>query len=36
LFERCKEEMSLGEEDLEELENIREKAWSKIQKKHGL
>lgn len=36
LFERCREEISLTEEDLEELEKVREKAWSETRKKYGL
>ncbi len=36
LFERCKEELSLTEDDLEELERARERAWSETRKKYGL
>ncbi len=36
LFERCKEELSLSEKDLDELEKAREKAWSETRKKYGL
>lgn len=36
LFERCKEEISLSEEDLGELESARERAWSQTRKKYGL
>jgi hypothetical protein len=36
LFERCKEELSLTEGDLAELETAREKAWSQTRKKYGL
>lgn len=36
LFERCKEELSLGEDDLAELETARERAWSETRKKYGL
>jgi len=36
LFERCKEELSLDEDDLKELEAAREKAWSETKKKYGL
>jgi hypothetical protein len=36
LFERCKEELSLTEDDLLELEEAREKAWSETRKKYGL
>jgi hypothetical protein len=36
LFERCKEELSLTEDDLEELEIARERAWSETRKKYGL
>ena len=36
LFERCKEELSLSEDDLQELEAAREKAWTETRKKYGL
>ena len=36
LFERCKEELSLTDEDLLELEQAREMAWSETRKKCGL
>ncbi|MCX6674391.1 MAG: hypothetical protein NTY37_11510 [Methanothrix sp.] len=36
LFERCKEELSLSEDDLEGLEIAREKAWCGARKKYGL
>jgi hypothetical protein len=36
LFQRCKEELSLTEEDLMELETAREKAWSETRKKYCL
>ena len=36
LFERCKKELSLGEEDLEALEEARARAWSETRKKYGL
>lgn len=36
LFERCKEELSLDEDDLKELEVAREKAWSETRKRYGL
>lgn len=36
LFERCKEELSLTDEDLLELEQAREMAWSETRKKYGL
>lgn len=36
LFERYKEELSLSEEDIGELEKAREKAWSETRKKYGL
>ena len=36
LFERCKEELSLTDGDLEELESARENAWSETRKKYGL
>jgi hypothetical protein len=35
LFERCKEELSLSKEDLEELERAREMAWCETKKKYG-
>ncbi len=36
LFERCKEELSISKEDLEELERAREKAWCETKTKYGL
>jgi hypothetical protein len=36
LFEKCKEDLSLTEEDLEELERSREQAWSETRKKYSL
>jgi hypothetical protein len=36
LFEKCKNELSLGEKELEDLEIIREKAWKETKKKYGL
>ena len=36
LFEKCKEELSLTEEDLDELEKIREESWKKTKKKYKL
>jgi len=36
LFEESKKERSLTKEDLAELENAREKAWSETRKKYGL
>ncbi|MDP2765957.1 MAG: hypothetical protein Q8O41_00670 [Candidatus Methanoperedens sp.] len=36
LFEKCIEELSLSEEDLEELEIAREEAWKETKKKYGL
>ena len=36
LFRICKEELSLTEDDLMELETAREKAWSDTRKKYGL
>ena len=36
LFKRCKEELALTEDDLEELEKAREKAWSETRKKYDL
>ena len=35
-FRRCKEELSLTEDDLMELETAREKAWSETRKKYSL
>jgi hypothetical protein len=35
LFERCKDELSLSKDDLEDLEKAREKAWSDTKKKHA-
>ena len=32
LFEKCKEEISLTEEDLDELEKMREKSWKETKK----
>jgi len=36
LFQRCKEELSLTEDDLMELETAREMAWSETRKKYDL
>jgi hypothetical protein len=36
LFEKCKDELLLDKNDLEELENIREKAWKETKKKYAL
>jgi len=36
LFEKCIEELSLSEKDLEELEIAREEAWKGTKKKYGL
>ena len=36
LFEKCKEEISLTEEELNELEKAREEAWKETKKKYGL
>lgn len=36
LFEKCKEELSLTREDLDELEKAREEAWKETKKKYGL
>lgn len=36
LFERCKDELSLSEDDLVMLEAARERAWSETRKKYDL
>jgi hypothetical protein len=36
LFERCRDELSLTKDDLEQLESARERAWSETRKKYGL
>ena len=36
LFQRCKVELSLSEDDLGDLELAREKAWCETGKKYGL
>lgn len=36
LFEKCKEKISLTEEELNELEKAREEAWKETKKKYGL
>lgn len=36
LFEKCKDELSLSERELEELEIAREDAWKETKKKYGL
>ena len=36
LFEKCKEELSLTEEDLSELEKVREESWKETKKKYKL
>ncbi|MCX9074465.1 MAG: hypothetical protein OIN88_07370 [Candidatus Methanoperedens sp.] len=36
LFEKCIEELSLSEKDLEELEIAREEVWKETKKNDGL
>lgn len=36
LFNRDREELSLTEDDFQELEAAREKAWTETRKKYGL
>jgi hypothetical protein len=36
LFEKCKEELSLTQQDLDELEKIREESWKETKKKYKL
>jgi hypothetical protein len=36
LFEKCKEQISLTESDLNDLEVIRERTWQKTKKKFNL
>ena len=36
LFEGCREELSLTEPDLKELERAREAAWRETKKRYGL
>lgn len=36
LFEKCKDELLLDKSDLEDLKNIREKAWNETKKKYAL
>lgn len=36
LFEKCKEQISLTESDLDDLEVIRERTWQKTKKKFNL
>jgi hypothetical protein len=36
LFEKCKDDLAMSEEDLNELEHIREEVWQKEKKKYGL
>ena len=36
LFEKCKDDLTMSEEDLNELERIREEVWQKEKKKFGL
>lgn len=36
LFEKGKEKLSLTEEDLSELEKIREESWKEMKKKYRL
>ncbi len=36
LFKKCKDELSLSEKELEELEITREVAWKETKKKYGL
>lgn len=36
LFEKCKDDLAMSEEDLNELERIREEVWQKEKKKFDL
>ncbi len=36
LFEKCREELSLTEEDLDELEKIRDELWKETKKRYKL
>ncbi len=36
LFERCKEELSLEEDELDALDGVREKVWKETKKKYEL
>jgi hypothetical protein len=36
LFAKCKEELSLTEKDLDELEKIKEELWKETKKKYKL
>ena len=36
LFEKCKEELSLSEGELHDLEKARETVWKETKKKYGL
>lgn len=36
LFEKCKDELLLDENDLKELEKIRKEAWKETKKKYAL
>jgi hypothetical protein len=36
LFEKCREELSLTEADLDELEKIREELWKETKKRYKL
>ena len=36
LFEKCKEELPLTEEDLSEFEKVREESWKETKKKYKL
>ncbi len=36
LFEKCKDELLLDKNDLEELDNIRERSWKETKKKFAL
>ena len=36
LFEKCREELSLAEKDLDELDKIREELWKETKKRYTL
>lgn len=36
LFEKCREEISLTKEEIDELEKIREESWKETKKKYKL
>lgn len=36
LFEKSRDEILLSQEELDELEEIRDKAWKETRKKYGL